>query len=113
MKGTKGDRGEPGSGSNIVVKKDGVTVGTLTDVIDIIGGVPVGDQGGNVTSIEVGNDADATGITQIPSAPINEVCITSGSIDDYNIGNCNVHFINPGYSDRPFSCMVARAAGVQ
>jgi len=112
MKGTKGDRGEPGSGSNIVVKKDGVTVGTLTDVIDIIGGVPVVDQGGNVTSIEIGNYADATGITQMPSAQINEVGITSGSIDDYNIGNFNVHFINPGNSDRPFSGMVAPAAGV-
>jgi len=77
-----------------------------------LGGVPVVDQGSNKTSIEIGNYAHATGITQMPSSQIREIAITSGSIDDYNLGNFNVHFINPGNSDRPFSGMVAPPAGV-
>jgi hypothetical protein len=112
LQGTKGEKGDSGTGSNIIVKKNGVTIGTVTDAIDIIGGVPVVDEGGNVTSIEVGNYAHATGITQMPSAQINEVSILSGSIDNYNISTYNVIFINPGNSDRPFSGMVAPPAGV-
>jgi len=112
LQGTKGEKGDSGTGSNIIVKKNGVTIGTVTDAIDIIGGVPVVDEGGNVTSIEIGNYAHATGITQMPSAQINEVSITSGSIDNYNISTYNVIFINPGNSDRPFSGMVAPPAGV-
>jgi len=112
LQGSKGQKGDPGSGSNIIVKKNGATVGTLTDSIDILGGVPVVDQGSNKTSIEIGNYAHATGITQMPSSQIREIAITSGSIDDYNLGNFNVHFINPGNSDRPFSGMVAPPAGV-
>jgi hypothetical protein len=112
LQGTKGEKGDSGTGSNIIVKKNGVTIGTVTDAIDIIGGVPVVDEGGNVTSIEVGNYAHATGITQMPTAQINEVSILSGSIDNYNISTYNVIFINPGNSDRPFSGMVAPPAGV-
>jgi len=112
LQGTKGEKGDSGTGSNIIVKKNGVTIGTVTDAIDIIGGVPVVDEGGNVTSIEIGNYAHATGITQMPSAQINEVSILSGSIDNYNISTYNVIFINPGNSDRPFSGMVAPPAGV-
>lgn len=112
LQGTKGEKGDSGTGSNIIVKKNGVTIGTVTDAIDIIGGVPVVDEGGNVTSIEIGNYAHATGITQMPTAQINEVSILSGSIDNYNISTYNVIFINPGNSDRPFSGMVAPPAGV-
>jgi hypothetical protein len=112
LQGTKGEKGDSGTGSNILIKKNGVTIGTVTDAIDIIGGVPVVDEGGNVTSIEVGNYAHATGITQMPSAQINEVSILSGSIDNYNISTYNVIFIDPGNSDRPFSGMEAPPAGV-
>ena len=111
LQGTKGEKGDSGTGSNIIVKKNGVAIGTVTDAIDILGGVPVVDEGGNVTSIEIGNYADATGIRQMPTSQIREVSITSGSIDNYNISTYNVIFINPGSSDRPFSGMVAPPAG--
>ncbi len=112
LQGSKGEKGDAGSGSNIIVQKNGSTVGTLTDSINILGGVPVIDQGSNKTSIEIGNYAHATGLTQIPSSQITETSITTGSIDNYNLGNFNVHFINPGNSDRPFSGMVAPPSGV-
>jgi hypothetical protein len=111
LQGTKGEKGDSGTGSNILIKKNGVTIGTVTDTIDILGGVPVVDEGGNVTSVEIGNYADATGIRQMPTSQIREVSITTGSIDNYNISTYNVIFINPGSSDRPFSGMVAPPAG--
>ena len=115
LQGSKGDKGDTGTGSNIVVKKDGVTVGTLTDAIDILGGVPVTDEGGNVTSIEIGNYAHATGITQMPDSQITRYTESGGGsvdIDNYDLGTSNVHFIDPGAHDRDFSGMVAPAAGV-
>jgi hypothetical protein len=115
LQGTTGAAGATGAGSNIVVKKDGITIGTLTDTIDILGGVPVTDEGGNVTSIEIGNYAHATGITQMPSDQITYYTETGGGsvdIDNYDLGTSNVHFINPGSHDRDFTGMVAPAAGV-
>jgi len=111
LQGTKGQKGDPGTGSNILVKKNGVTIGTVTDAIDIIGAVPVIDEGGNLTSIEIGNYAHATGITQIPSSQIDTISITSGSINNYNLGNYNLIFLNPGNSDRFFTGMVAPPSG--
>ena len=115
LQGVKGEKGDTGTGSNIVVKKDGVTIGTLTDIIDILGGVPVVDEGGNVTSIEIGNYAHATGITQMPSSQITNSTETGGGavdIDNYNLGTSNVHFIDPDAHDRDFTGMVAPPAGV-
>tara|TARA_R110002020_G_scaffold65330_1_gene172564 strand:+ start:8191 stop:9492 length:1302 start_codon:yes stop_codon:yes gene_type:complete len=115
LQGTKGEKGDTGTGSNIVVKKDGVTIGTLTDAIDILGGVPVVDEGGNVTSIEIGNYAHSTGITQMPSSQITRYTETGGGaveIDNYDLGTSNVHFINPDAHDRDFTGMVAPSAGV-
>jgi hypothetical protein len=115
LQGEKGEKGDTGTGSNIVVKKDGVTIGTLTDTIDILGGVPVVDEGGNVTSIEIGNYAHATGITQMPDSQITRYTETGGGpvdIDNYDLGMSNVHFIDPGAHDRDFTGMVAPLAGV-
>jgi hypothetical protein len=115
LQGTKGEKGDTGTGSNIVVKKDGVTIGTLTDAINILGGVPVVDEGGNVTSIEIGNYAHATGITQMPDSQITRYTETGGApveIDNYDLGTSNVHFINPDAHDRDFTGMVAPSAGV-
>jgi len=115
LQGATGDKGDTGTGSNIVVKKDGVTIGTLTDTIDILGGVPVTDEGGNVTSIEIGNYSHATGITQMPSSQITRYTESGGGsvdIDNYDLGTSNVHFIDPGAHDRDFTGMVAPAAGV-
>ena len=115
LQGTKGEKGDTGTGSNIVVKKDGVTIGTLTDAINILGGVPVVDEGGNVTSIEIGNYAHASGITQMPDSQITRYTETGGGaveIDNYDLGTSNVHFINPDAHDRDFTGMVAPSAGV-
>jgi hypothetical protein len=115
LQGTKGEKGDTGTGANIVVKKDGVTIGTLTETIDILGGVPVVDEGGNVTSIEIGNYAHATGITQMPSDQITYYTETGGGsvdIDNYNLGTSNVHFIDPDNQDRDFTGMGAPPAGV-
>jgi hypothetical protein len=112
LEGSKGEKGDTGSGSNIILTKDGLTVGTVTETIDILGGVPVVDEGGNITSIEIGNYADATGITQMPTSQIREVSITSGDIDNYNPSTFNVHFINPGSSDRDFTGILAPPSGV-
>lgn len=115
LQGAKGEKGNTGSGSNIVLEKDGLTVGTVTETIDILGGVPVVDEGGNVTSIEIGNYAHATGITQMPSSQITNYTETGGGsvdIDNYDLGTSNVHFINPGAHDRDFTGMVAPPAGV-
>jgi hypothetical protein len=115
LQGATGDKGDTGTGSNIVVKKDGITIGTLTDTIDILGGVPVTDEGGNVTSIEIGNYAHATGITQMPSNQITYYTETGGGsvdIDNYDLGTSNVHFIDPDAHDRDFTGMVAPPAGV-
>jgi len=115
LQGTKGEKGDTGTGSNIVVKKDGVTIGTLTDAIDILGGVPVVDEGGNVTSIEIGNYAHATGITQMPDSQITRYTETGGGaveIDNYDLGTSNVHFIDPDAHDRDFTGMIAPSAGV-
>ena len=114
LQGTKGDKGDTGSGSNIVIKKNGVIIGTLTDSIDIIGGVPVIDEGGNVTSIEIGNYAHATGITQIPSDQIKEHEVTGGGsvdIDNYDPEDFNLHFINPDAHDRDFTGIEAPPLG--
>jgi hypothetical protein len=115
LQGTKGEKGDTGTGSNIVVKKDGVTIGTLTDAINILGGVPVVDEGGNVTSIEIGNYAHATGITQMPDSQITRYTETGGApvdIDNYDLGTSNVHFIDPDAHDRDFTGMIAPSAGV-
>jgi hypothetical protein len=115
LQGEKGEKGDTGTGSNIVVKKDGVTIGTLTDAIDILGGVPVVDEGGNVTSIEIGNYAHATGITQMPDSQITRYTETGGApvdIDNYDLGTSNVHFIDPDAHDRDFTGMIAPSAGV-
>jgi len=115
LQGVKGEKGDTGTGSNIILKKDGVTVGTVTETIDILGGVPVVDEGGNVTSIEIGNYAYATGITQMPSSQITNYTETGGGavdIDNYDLGTSNVHFIDPGSHDRDFTGMIAPPAGV-
>ena len=53
LKGSKGDKGDTGSGSNIVVQKDDVTVGTVTDVLNFEGDVTVVDNGSNKTTVTV------------------------------------------------------------
>jgi hypothetical protein len=115
LQGPKGEKGDTGSGSNIVVKKDGSTVGTLTDILDIVGGAPVVDEGGNTTSIEIGNYAHSTGITQIPDAQIFRTTISGGAavdIDNYDPSTYNLHFIDPGTNDRDFTGIVAPSSGV-
>ena len=57
LKGSKGDTGATGSGSNIVIQKDDVTVGTLTDTLNFEGsGISTAiDEGSNKTTITITN----------------------------------------------------------
>lgn len=115
LQGSKGEKGDTGAGSNIILKKNGVTIGTVTDVLDIIGAVPVVDEGGNITSLEIGNYAYSTGITQIPTSQIFRTTIAGGGavdIDNYDPGNFNLHFIDPGSNDRDFTGIDAPPAGI-
>lgn len=115
LQGAKGEKGDTGSGSNIIVKENGAVVGTVTETINIIGNSPATDTGGNETEIEIGNYAHATGITQMPDSQITRYTETGGGsvdIDNYNLGTSNVHFINPDAHDRDFTGMVAPPEGV-
>jgi len=56
LRGTPGEDGEvgpTGAGANIIVQKDDVTVGTVTDTLNFEGGVTVVDDGGNKTTVTV------------------------------------------------------------
>ena len=132
LQGAQGEKGDAGSGSNIVVKKNGVTIGTVTETINFLSTLAVTDSGSNTTEVTIadmlksvydptGVNADAfdyanqIGITQIPDAQITNYTESGGGsvdIDNYNLGTSNVHFIDPGAHDRDFSGMVAPSAGV-
>jgi len=52
LQATKGDKGDTGSGSNIVVQKDNVTIGTLTHTLNFGDGITsVVDEGSNKTTV--------------------------------------------------------------
>jgi len=52
LQATKGDKGDTGTGSNIVVQKDNVTIGTLTDTLNFGSGITsVVDEGSNKTTV--------------------------------------------------------------
>lgn len=54
MSGGKGEKGDTGAGSNIIVQKDDATVGTVTSTLNLEGsGVTVSDEGGNKTTVEI------------------------------------------------------------
>ena len=53
LQGTQGEKGDTGSGSNIVVQKDDSTIGTLTDTLNFEGNVSVTDEGSNKTTVTV------------------------------------------------------------
>ena len=109
LQGTKGDTGATGAGSNIVVKKNGVTVGTVSDVINFITSLDVVDSGGNETEVTLGDMlksiydptnvnadafdyANAIGITQITDNIITPSTLNSDQ-DDYNptgFSTCNM-----------------------
>jgi len=115
LQGAKGEKGDAGSGSNITLKKNGATIGTITETLDILGNVPVIDEGSNKTSIEIGNYAHATGITQMPNSQIKRYTQLGGGtvdIDNYDLSTFNLHFIDPGTHDRDFTGMVAPPTGV-
>ncbi|MCS5550253.1 MAG: hypothetical protein NZ811_01920 [Gammaproteobacteria bacterium] len=109
LQGTKGETGATGAGSNIVVKKNGVTVGTVSDVINFITSLDVVDSGGNETEVTLGDMlksiydptnvnadafdyANAIGITQITDNIITPSTLNSDQ-DDYNptgFSTCNM-----------------------
>ena len=54
LQGVKGETGTTGSGSNIIVQKDDVTVGTNTDTLNFEGNVTSNDDGGGKTTLTIG-----------------------------------------------------------
>ena len=54
LQGVKGETGLTGSGSNIIVQKDDVTVGTNTDTLNFEGNVTSNDDGGGKTTLTIG-----------------------------------------------------------
>lgn len=113
LQGTKGEKGDTGAGSNIVVKRNGATIGTVTDVINFITSLTITDSGSNETEVNLGDMlksvydttgvnadafdyANAIGLTQVTGNIITEN-ITSDE-DNYNPTNfstSNVLRLNP------------------
>jgi hypothetical protein len=54
LQGVKGETGTTGSGSNIIVQKDDVTVGTNTDTLNFEGNITSSDDGGGKTTLTIG-----------------------------------------------------------
>jgi len=54
LKGLKGDQGDTGAGSNIVVQQDDITVGTVTSTLNFEGDITVTDEGSNKTTVDIG-----------------------------------------------------------
>lgn len=130
LQGTKGDAGATGAGSNIIVKKNGVTIGTVSDVINFITSLSITDSGGNETEVTLGDMlksvydptgieadafdyANAIGITQITDNIITPSTLNSDQ-DDYaptDFATCNMirQQIN---GDRTITGFEAPPAGV-
>jgi len=130
LQGATGATGATGAGSNIIVKKNGVTVGTVSDIINFITSLSVTDAGSNETEVTIGDMlksvydptgvnadafdyANAIGITQITDSIITPSTLNSDQ-DDYNptgFATCNLirQQIN---GDRVITGFVAPPAGV-
>ena len=54
LQGVKGETGSTGSGANIIVQKDDVTVGTNTDTLNFEGNITSNDDGGGKTTLTIG-----------------------------------------------------------
>jgi hypothetical protein len=54
LQGVKGEKGTTGSGANIIVQKDDITVGTNTDTLNFEGNVTSNDDGGGKTTLTIG-----------------------------------------------------------
>jgi len=81
LKGVKGDKGEHGSGSNIIVQKGGTTIGSVTQTLNIEGDVVVTDEGLNETKIVFSgssNQVDVYG-TEYQYADSDSVTTTTSS----------------------------------
>jgi len=58
LQGSKGDKGDTGAGSNIVIQKDDSTIGTVTDTLNFEGNVTVTDEGSNKTTVNIQGGGD-------------------------------------------------------
>jgi len=113
LQGSKGEKGDTGSGSTVDVEKNSVSVGSAT-VLDFQGNMPVTESSGQV-SVEIGNYAHSSGITQMPDSQILRYTETGGAaveFHDFDPGSANALFLNPGTQDRDFTGIVAPASGV-
>ena len=55
LQGSKGEKGDAGSGSTIAIQKNGVVVGSVFDVLNMITSLPVTDAGGGKVNITLGD----------------------------------------------------------
>lgn len=58
LQGSKGEAGATGAGSNIILQKDDVTVGTTTSTLNIEGNATVTDEGSGKTTVLIGGGGD-------------------------------------------------------
>ncbi len=116
MSGAKGDKGDTGTGSNIIIEDNGSQVGTLTNTLNFegVGVESVVDEGGNKTTVNIsGLDVLQTCTLDGSSNIITPAQLTSDQ-DNYNppgFGSCNLirQDIN---GQRIITGFVAPAAGV-
>jgi hypothetical protein len=101
-KGAKGDKGDTGSGSNILVAKDGTTVGTVSDKINFVGeGYTVTDAGNNETNVNISTTHDRVMVNSDSNAVLTStsyVEVPDMTYTTKNIGGSGTYLINVSIS---------------
>ena len=97
LQGATGEKGDTGTGSNIIVQENDSTVGTVTDILNFEGtGVTsVVDEGGNKTTITIdgGSGLDALETATLDGGNIITPSTLNSDQDDYNptgFSTCNL-----------------------
>ena len=116
LSGEKGEKGDTGAGSNIVIQKDDSTVGTVTNTLNFegVGVDSVVDEGGNKTTVNITGLDPLQTCTLDGSSNIITPAQLASDQDNYNppgFGSCNLirQDIN---GQRIITGFVAPAAGV-
>ncbi len=113
LQGTKGEKGDTGAGSNIIVKRNGATIGTVTEVINFITSLTITDLGSNEIEVNLGDMlksvydttgvnadafdyANAIGLTQVTGSVITEnITSNQNNYNPTNFSTSNVLRLNP------------------
>lgn len=109
----KGDKGDTGAGSNIIVEDDGSQVGTLTSTINFIGAESVTDAGSGQVNVEIKSGLERLETVTLDGGNIITPAQLNSDQDNYNpsgFSNCNLirQDIN---GDRVITGFVAPPAG--